>query len=326
MQPIAVSELNIRRVSAAYRQRVQLVCPDLLPIALRVLDRLEPERWTLEWYLPWWLGEAFELGPDLSYEFVLSNVLGLASIRLEDDLVDGDVHRGEIADATTLSAVLYEEAVAVYRDHFDRSSPFWVALSGFMSEWRTAIHQNDGHAGPSIDAEGGSGRLDLGRRGAPLKIAALGMCLLADRSSRFPQLEDCLDHALAGLVLYDHFMDWEDDLAAGRWNTFIADSSTLPQTTRNRARNRSSVLLAMMTADAAATHFAVIQEELSAAIVAADLMSLAPLANHLRRYAAQTADQGLVLQSHYRDLAERATNVMFASREPRPRLRGGAVT
>ena len=72
-----------------------------------------------------------------------------------------------------------------------------------MTEWRAAT-----------DVRAGS--LGLPSRGAPLKISAFATSLIARDTNRFPLLEGCLDHALTAMVLYDHFCDWREDLAAGR--------------------------------------------------------------------------------------------------------------
>ena len=83
-----IPEIDVERVSAAYEARVRAVLDGDFPAALHLTDRLHPQRWALEWNLPMWLGDAFGLEPRVSAEIRLSNVLGLASIRLSDDLAD----------------------------------------------------------------------------------------------------------------------------------------------------------------------------------------------------------------------------------------------
>ena len=90
------SELDIHRVSSAYLQAVETARPEHLELPRRLLQRLDPDRWRLEWCLPWWLGRAFGLDVEIADELVLSNVLGLGAIRLRDDLVDGEVAADEI--------------------------------------------------------------------------------------------------------------------------------------------------------------------------------------------------------------------------------------
>ena len=180
---------------------------------MRLFDRIEPGRWTLEWNLPWWLGLAFGLDEDEATELVVGTVLGLASVRLQDDLADGDVPASERAAAIDLSATLYELALAPYRSRFPASSPFWDHLATTMAAWRAATDgatPRDDRARNELDES----HARLAARGAPLKVPAFAICLLTDRIDAYPILDRGLDHALTALVLYDHFGDWQADLAA----------------------------------------------------------------------------------------------------------------
>jgi hypothetical protein len=311
-------ELDIRRVSAAYQRVVAAACPEHLPLAMGVLEHLEPRRWALEWHLPWWLGHSFGLDPETAEELVLSNVLGLASIRLQDDLADGDIGICDRAAAKALSAALYQAALAPYHSRFPAPSPFWRHLGSCMSTWDAATRGPaqlalSGGGGP---CEGLDDRLDsrasrrLAARGAPLKIAAFAVCRLAGRADAYRALDQCLDHALTALVLRDHSADWRADLAAGRWNAFIAGASDNPQEPEFRVRNRSRVLVAMMTEDAVSTYFARITMELTRAAEVIEALGVSPLDPWLREQAVLTEEQGSVLQSHYSGIAERAGRLL----------------
>lgn len=305
-------ELDIASVMAAYERRVREACPHHLPLALQLLERLQPARWTLEWYLPWWLGHAFGLDREIAREIVLSNLLGLGSIRLQDDLADSEVVAEDVAAAGTLGAALYEAALLSYRARFDPASPFWGHLESCMTEWRAATHGN-APSGSSDVGGSGDGDRRLAGNGAPLKISAFAVCLLADRVDAFPPLDRCLDHALEALVLYDHVADWEADLEAGRWNAFVASVSSGPQVPEARERHRSAVLVAMMTTDAVAAHFARIEEGMLRAAALAETFGVPvpPLADHLREFAARVTEQGTAIQEHYRGLAERAARLLL---------------
>jgi hypothetical protein len=302
MRPTDVPELDVAQIVTAFERRVEAACPDERDLAIRTLRNLTPAKWTLEWYLPWWLGRAFGLDPVVAAEIVLSNVLGLVSIRLQDDLLDGDIAAADVRGATRVGATLFDEAVAVYRDRFDGASPFWPFLERTMAEWR----RSSAGVGPQRWA-------DLPRRGAPLKVAGFATCLLADRADRWELVERCLDHALAALVRYDQVCDWEDDLRADRWNAFVAAVSPLPQSPANRDRNRSTVLAALLTRRVATDEFRRIRAEaLRAAHLAAEL-GCPPLAAHLYGQAESTAAQGAEIEAHYREAAERATTLIFGA-------------
>jgi hypothetical protein len=292
-----VPDLDIGAVSAMYERRVRARRPDLRPKATRLLERLPPERWMLEWHLPWWLGHAFGLSPDIARELVLSNVCGLGSVRLQDDLADADVPPGDIEAATELSTTLYELALEPYRARFAPRSPLWAHLETTMGAWRQASDASEA----------------LASRGAPLKISAFAVCLLADRADQYDVLDRLLDDALEALVLYDHLADWQADLEAGRWNAFVAGVSTGPQVPTERSGHRRAVLVALMTTDAVAVHIGRVEAGLLRAADLAETLDppVPPLIAHVRGFARQAGEDGRALQAHYRDLGDRAAKLLL---------------
>jgi len=318
-------ELDAADVAAAYERRVAAIAPEQVPDAMHLLDGLDPKRWRLEWHLPLWLGNALGLDRGVSTEIAVSNVLGLASLRLRDDLVDGAVDGDDLAAAPALIATLFEASIGAYRSRFPPASRFWKQLDRWMIEWKTATEDN-GQPGPadgSMDpadypADYPAARLAdpdrspgyLSRRGAPLKISAYAVCLLTRRTAAFPAIEQCLDHALAAMVLYDHVCDWQEDLASGRWNAFVA-ATGISQRAEDHDRARAGVLAALMTGDALEQSFARINGELGQAINASDQIGVPALATHLSALAIQLQDDGNVMRAHYAELGERAAEAMF---------------
>lgn len=310
MASLDVPELDIAGVSSAWRRSVEAACPEHLALAIRVFDRLEPRRWTLEWHLPWWLGLAFGLDEDEATELVIGTVLGLASIRLQDDLADGDIAVDEVAAAADLSATLYQLALAPYRSRFPASSPFWSHLTTTMSAWRAATDgaaPRDRRTHDGGDASGAR----LAMRGAPLKVPAFAICLLTDRRDAYPILDRGLDHALTALVLYDAFGDWQSDLATGRWNAFVAATSDLPQVPATRDRNRVAVQLALLRGGTVETYVSRVTAELERAATLFEVLGPTPAVAHLRSSAASIAAQGAAWQADYDDLAELASRLFL---------------
>lgn len=310
MTSLDVPELDIAGVSSAWRRSVEAACPEHVPLAIRVFDRLEPGRWTLEWHLPWWLGLAFGLDKDEATELVAGTVLGLASVRLQDDLADGDVPASESAAAVELSATLYELALAPYRSRFPASSPFWNHVAATMAAWRSATDgaaPRDRPAPDGLDAT----HARLATRGAPLKVPAFAICLLTGRTDAYPILDRGLDHALTALVLYDHFGDWQGDLTAGRWNAFVAAASGLPQDRASRDRVRTAVQLALLRAGTVRTYIGRVTTELEHAATLFDLLGLTHAVAHFRSSASSIEAQGAQWQAHYDDLAELAGNLLL---------------
>ena len=308
---VANAELDVGGIAAEFDRVVRLACPEQLQLARRVFDRIQPDRWRLEWSLPLWLGEAFSLRPEVIAKIALSNVMGLASVRLEDDLVDGDVPPEEIAGTRVLSAVLFDAALQPYQAMFDGNSPFWAQLSGRMAEWRAASRHNGPTNTCAADLEPDAWCLPA--RGAPLHISAYAVCLAVDRPELYAALGRCLDHVLEALVLCDHAADWEADLDAGRWNAFIAAMSGHPEVPTQREPLRSAVRVALMTSNDAEVFFARIGDHLSRAIAETEELPVPVprLVDHLRSLAAQIQDHGASYRVHFRGLGDQAARLLF---------------
>lgn len=277
--------------------------PRLDGLARRHLARLTPDRWTIEWHLPSWLGRRFDLDEGFVEALVRSNVLGLLAIRLEDDIEDGEVPRSELADTRALAQLAFDGAVVEYAARFDDGSPIWSFLERSMAEWRA-----------------GASGMELATRGAPMKIAGYACCLHADRLDFWPTLERSLDGAVTALVLYDQFCDWEVDLAAGRWNSFVASVVGAEQEPARRDRDRAAVLTAMLTRRVVREHFdRAVRTATDAATLAADL-EVTELAAFLTSWVARTSEQGAQVAEHYQRAGDQATRLLFGT------SMGGAAT
>ena len=207
----------------------------------RLLDRISPPNWTLEWSLPGWLGSAHGLDTSTIADLTLANVFGLAYIKLQDDLLDGEVGGDDRQAALLLSSVLHRKWLLVYTGLFPGDSPFWGFFEQYMTQWARATWASRQEHSKPWATWGVEDLLILGQRDAPLKICAAAACLLNQRQELLPLLESALDHLLIGAVLLDHAMDWAGDLAAGRYNAFVAYASALPQTAGHQTANRLAV-------------------------------------------------------------------------------------
>lgn len=306
--PVA-PEVDVPAVLRTVEREVARAVPDGSKVASAVLRALVPPAWALEWYLPWWLGKAFGLDRPLVDELVRSNVLGLLSVRLEDDIADGDTEAFEVPVARRVAAAAYEGALVVYRERLGTDARFWAFVERSMDAWQT------GSNGPEPSS-----------RGAPLKIAAYACCLLADRPAAWPTLDRCLDHVLAAFVRYDQFCDWESDVEAGRWNAFV-DSVTPPERRPvDAGRVRSTVLAALLTTSVIDGWFELIDADASSAGIAARELGVTALSEHLQLWAARTRAQAYDFDTHYRRAADRATEIMFGAALRTARLPAPAVS
>jgi hypothetical protein len=297
MRPKLTPPRDHAAISDEVLQALASRSPRLVDLARRELERLTPDRWTIEWDLPAWLGRRFDLDPRLVHVLARSNVLGLLSVRLADDLDDGEVAPADVPAARALAAIAYEEALGGYRTWFDARSPIWPFLERSMTAWRA-----------------GAAGADLAARGAPIKIAAHACCVHARRLDVWPTLERSLDGAVTALALYDQFCDWEIDLAAGRWNAFVGRVAGADQgRAARRDRNRAAVLTAMMTQPIVREHFeAATRAAAEAATLAADI-GVVELARFLTAWAARTSEQGETVAAHYRGAGDRAAQLFFGT-------------
>ena len=270
---------------------------------MALLDRLPADRFQLEWKLPWWLGRAIGLDPAIAYEVVASNVLALASTRLQDDLADGDVAPADQAAAVEVSGALFEAAMEPYRSQLPSDSPFWPYLDRTLA---------GGHA--AITAGQGKQRR-LGALRAPLKIGAMATCLLADRRDLLESIDSVLDDAIEALVLYDHVAKWERDVGAGRWNVFVASIPGAQAAGDDRKRIRSAVLAALLTSDCLRDAFSRIDISFRRASAGATELDadLERLSDALDELAAEARAYGRDALAHYGELGKEVANLLVPS-------------
>lgn len=243
----------------------------------RLFDRIATPNWALEWGLPRWLGEAFVLPEELIQALVLSNVYGMACARLQDDLLDGQGAADEWNSAVRLTTALNHAWLGQYIRLFDRDSPFWGHLTECIAQWLRSGQPPTREPAPRGDED----RLWLAHGAAPIKLCGVAACLLAQCEALIPPLTAALDRLMTAVTLLDHFQDWADDLAAGRYNAFVAYASPLAQTPENRAANEDAVLREIYLGPAARPYFAAIGSYLQQASDLARPVGCAPLDHHL---------------------------------------------
>lgn len=283
---------EMRAVRATYCGMLSRLPSALDAAGRQVLEGISTPGWTLEWYLPLWLAHAFDLSPSVAQRLVLANVYGLSSLRLQDDLEDGELGGMDRPTATRLAEIFFQEALQQYQPLFASTSPFWHTLDGFMSRWRAATRRanlplprrfarltdDDFHA--------------LAERGAPLKICCVASCLLAGRAEQIPGLCAVVDDLLVGTILLDHACDWREDLAAGRHNLFVAYASPHPQTPDRKEVNRRAVLRAIYQGEGARPFFLVARSYAKRATELSGKIESPPLTHYCARFEAQIASAG----------------------------------
>ena len=281
----------------------------------RLLARVSPPNWTLEWSLPGWLGEPLGLHERSVVELTLANVFGLAYIKLQDDLMDGEISEAERTTALLLADVLHRKWLLVYIGLFPGDSPFWVHFERYMAQWGAATWRSQrAPAKPFRDYEDADWR-SLGHRGAPLKTCPAAVCLLTQHESVLVKLEEALDYLLTGAVLFDHVRDWSADLAAGRHNAFVAYTSGWPQTPDYREANRRTVMQEILVGRTGQAYFELLGCEISAAQAIAHCEGFGTFARYLKWLGGETRSFRKALITVARDQLRRVVKPLLVGDE-----------
>lgn len=281
MPPPRLPETLERAVRAEFAAALAGEPPAVGELARRVLDRIAPPNWALEWSLPGWLGSTLGLGAPAVAGLTLANVFGLAFVKLQDDLLDGEVADDDRPVAQVLAAVLHRKWLLVYARQLPGESPFWDDFDSYMVQWAQAtLASRQGWSRPFVDWTDEE-LLTLGWRGAPLKSCAAAACRLTHRYELIPPLAAALDRLLIGAVLLDHAVDWSADLVQGRPNAFVAYCSLRPQAPAHQAENRRAVLAELTIRKGGQSYFRLLQGELAAAQALARAAGCVPFARYV---------------------------------------------
>jgi hypothetical protein len=90
-----LSDPRMRAVRMDACAALSMLPPPLPSAGIQLLDHIAPPHWTVEWYLPQWLGNAYDLPAEATHALILANVYGLGYIGLQDALADGEIDAGE---------------------------------------------------------------------------------------------------------------------------------------------------------------------------------------------------------------------------------------
>lgn len=245
---IPLSQAEIQTVLQDCGHRVAAIQPEARLAAVAWLARFIPQQWPVEWYLPLWLGRAYGVDPTVWYALTTCNVLGLGFVAAQDDLMEAG---GQEVDETLelLAPLLHQAALTELHALFPAHDPFWSFYQQAMTEWQQAQISGDQITDKPFALWQRDGLAQCGWRGAPLKITATALCLLAGRAAVIPRLHATLNALLAAQVLLDHLDDWQEDLTAGRFNIFVAFAADQPQWAGRRADNQRRTQQTLMRGD-----------------------------------------------------------------------------
>lgn len=298
-------------IRGAFRDTLAGVAPSLAEDGDRMLDRLTPHRWLLEWGLPLWLGESYGLADEVSLTLALCNLLGLTYVRIQDDLTDGEVVAPHRSASMALATVAFQQAIISYARLFGDDERFWMALEQRLGQWAQSLAARPDLL-PGFTAHPQHPALRrLSHAGAPAHIGLAGACLLSQRDDLLPRLSAALDDWLLANVLLDHARDWQADLEAGRYNYFIAHTTAIEQIPSHSQAIRRHLLELTYLGDGGQAYFDFVLALLANAQVTARPAACTRLSLYLEWFAGQVkADLGDDRQ-HALDQLRSAKQILF---------------
>lgn len=232
---------------------------------MRLLVALPPQHWPVEWHLPWWLAGDLGLPPAIWQALTVCNLLGLGYVRVQDHLAEGGDALEAAFKPNVLAGALHEAALAELAALFWSTPRFWQLRHGYMAQWLRSLQEGDRWPVRPYAQWRQEDFASLAWRGAPLKITAMGACLLAGRTDVMQPLTAALDPMLVAQVLLDHAADWAEDLPGQRFNALVACASDAPQTGANVGINRRRVLRLLMLSDSKRAYFSQIEARIDEA-------------------------------------------------------------
>lgn len=313
--------LDILAIRARITQLMARPVPELAVPAQTALNRLTSNKWALEWQLSRLLGEAYGLQPETIESLTVCAVLGLCAIREMDDVADDHPEKHQ-ASRVALSSTFYTQALLQYMHLFDSQAgetrrAFMEGVNQFMSQWARSALLNPDEPVLTLTRDTLPYVLDsdaaarLSWRGAPLKIGVLAVCLLAGCDHRLPSLTRALDRAMLALVLLDHFIDWEEDLAMGRANVYVAHVSPGPQNEMHVNEHRLMVMQKTLDTHGNDVYFEAIAICLADALTYAEPTACPQLCAHLHALKLQVEQYAQTQDRNARALLRAAAALMF---------------
>ena len=138
---------------------------------------------------------------------------------------------------------------------------------------------------------------------------------MRQQAEQIPQLESALDLLLIGAVLLDHALDWAEDLAAGRYNAFVASASGWPQTAEHQPANRRAVAEELLVGRAGQPYFQLLRRELTTARATARQAGCEDLARYISWLRREALSYGEATVTTARDQLHRAIESLFVAAE-----------
>jgi hypothetical protein len=242
--------------------------------------------WALEWSLADWLADAYGLEREAADDLLLANVTLLAFARLMDDVADGESSLSA-RESTPLATGLLHSCIGTYARLFTAAPErvrFEQCFDAFLGEWMQATLGAAPLPGPDFTRYTATDFVCVAQRAAFLKIAAAAGCLAAGRGDALDALSTAMSELSVGIVMLDDLFDWPADLAAGRFNVFVAYGARGRQTADRIDANRRAMVVDLYIGGGGRPYFDSLHDHLDVARRAAGTASCEGLRHFIEWY------------------------------------------
>ncbi len=163
--------------------------------------------------LPFWMMDFLPIDRVICRHLSLANVLGMLYFFIQDDRMDSISLYNKYQ--LPLANLLHIKFLKCYQQLFTTDSLFWTFYSKYITEWAEAV-TNENHEHSFLKDP-----LLIARKASPMKLCSTGACLLMEREELIPIISDFVDHVLTTLQMADDWVDWQEDLHEGNYNSLI---------------------------------------------------------------------------------------------------------
>lgn len=165
--------------------------------------------------LPYWIQEITGISDEQCDRLALANIYGMLYFFILDDVMDS-TQPGQVKSQLSLANLLQLEMHALFRELFPSESPLWSYYDRYVTLWADCVSNED-----EADYFVNEPSLTAGKA-APVKIAAVGACLLAGCDEQIDEIGKAIDLTLMTLQMLDDWADWQVDLEEGSYNGLLA--------------------------------------------------------------------------------------------------------
>ncbi|REK71443.1 class 1 isoprenoid biosynthesis enzyme [Paenibacillus paeoniae] len=165
--------------------------------------------------LPYWMQELVDLSDEQCNRLALANIYGMLYFFILDDVMDS-TQIDRVKSQLSLASLLQLKMSAVFRELFPSDSPFWAYYDRYVTVWADCVMNED-----KADFFVHNPIRTAGKAG-PVKISAVGACLLAGREELIDEVGQSIDLSLMTLQMLDDWADWQEDMEEGNYNGLLA--------------------------------------------------------------------------------------------------------